>query len=172
MIRTRFSPAAMPTSDFEASTAQGLWAALERDCRQGTERCDVLAIPHNSNLGGGLMFAPVNADGSPLTAADAATRAAAEPLVEIMQHKGESECRTGVGTADELCGFEKVSRAALIPPPPGTPVEFPPLNFVRNALKEGLLQDERLGVNPGSRSCSRAFATARERSRRRPNRRR
>ncbi len=139
---------ALPTSYYEAPTAQGLWAALQSDCHDGTERCDVLAIPHNSNLGGGMMFAPVNADGSPLTAEDAAVRAAAEPLVEIMQHKGESECRLGVGTSDELCGFEKVSRATLIPLPPGTPIEFPPLNFVRNVLKEGLLQEENLGVNP------------------------
>ncbi len=139
---------ALPTSYFEEPTPQGLWAALEQDCRDGPERCDVLAIPHNSNLGGGLMFAPVGVDGGPLTAEEAAARAAAEPLVEIMQHKGESECRPGAGTSDELCGFEKVSRATLIPPPPGTPIEFPPLNFVRNALKEGLLQEESLGVNP------------------------
>ncbi len=139
---------ALPTSYFEAATAQGLWAALESDCHDGQEDCDVLAIPHNSNLSGGMMFAPVNADGSQLTAEDATVRASAEPLVEITQHKGESECRTGIGTTDELCGFEKVASATLLPPPPGTPIEYPPLNFVRNVLKEGLLQEENLGVNP------------------------
>ena len=25
-----------------------------------------------------------------------------------MQHKGDSECRLGAGTTDELCGFEKL----------------------------------------------------------------
>ena len=55
----------------------------------------LLAIPHNSNLGNGAMFVPLNEDGSPLTASDAAFRAAMEPVVEITQHKGDSECRAG-----------------------------------------------------------------------------
>jgi len=55
------------------------------------------------------MFLPQNADASPLDAADATTRAAMEPVVEITQHKGDSECRPGVLTSDELCGFEKWS---------------------------------------------------------------
>ena len=41
------------------------------------------------------MFESANADGSPLTKADAIRRASHEPLVEIIQHKGDSECRPG-----------------------------------------------------------------------------
>ena len=41
----------------------------------------------------GLMFAPVDADGSRSRTPDAARlRAALEPVVEVMQHKGDSEC--------------------------------------------------------------------------------
>jgi hypothetical protein len=85
--------------------------------------------------------------GSPLTAADATTRAGFEPLVEMMQHKGDSECRTGVDTTDELCGFEKLQRTTLFgASDPGQP--FAPMSFARNGLKQGLLEEERLGVNP------------------------
>jgi len=82
---------ALPISYVEQPTPQGLWNALKVQCLDGPARCDVLGIPHNSNISNGVMFLPENADGSPLTAADAAFRSSMEPLVEIMQHKGESE---------------------------------------------------------------------------------
>ena len=41
------------------------------------------------------------------TAQSNSLRAQWEPLVEITQHKGESECRTGFGTNDENCNFRK-----------------------------------------------------------------
>src|SRR5882724_6019485 len=101
---------ALPTSYMEQPTPQGLWATLQSQCVDGLPGCDVLAIPHNPNASGGLMFAPVNADGSPLTATDAAFRSSMEPLVEMNQHKGDSECRPGVQSTDEICGFEKLNR--------------------------------------------------------------
>lgn len=137
---------ALPTSYIQEPTVQGLWARLQAQCLDGLDRCDVLAIPHNSNVSNGLMFEPVNADGSPLNAADAATRAGFEPLVEMFQHKGDSECRPGVGTVDELCGFEKLTRTTLFGG--SAPSLYPPLGFVRNALKEGLVQEQALGANP------------------------
>ncbi len=45
-------------------------------------------------------------DGTPITPADARTRARLETLVEVTQHKGDTECRPGAN--DELCGYEKV----------------------------------------------------------------
>ena len=43
---------------------------------------------------------------------EAALRARLEPVVEMMQIKGESECRNGmykiIGGNDELCEFEKI----------------------------------------------------------------
>ena len=139
---------ALPTSYMEQPTPQGLWATLQSQCFDGLPGCDVLAIPHNPNASGGLMFAPVNADGSPLTAADAAFRSSMEPLVEMNQHKGDSECRPGVQSTDEICGFEKLNRLQLFSPVSDPNQVFPPLSYVRNALKEGLVQEQRLGVNP------------------------
>jgi hypothetical protein len=72
-----------------------------------------------------------------------------EPLVEMNQHKGDSECRPGVGGAtDELCGFEKNNRLQLFNPVSDPNQNFPALNYVRNALKLGLEQEQALGVNP------------------------
>jgi hypothetical protein len=139
---------ALPTSYMEQPTPQGLWATLQSQCLEGLPGCDVLAIPHNPNVSGGLQFAPVNADMSPLTAADAAFRASMEPLVEMNQHKGDSECRPGADSTDELCGFEKLNRLGLFNPVSNPNQTFPELNYVRNALKEGLAQDRVIGVNP------------------------
>jgi hypothetical protein len=139
---------ALPTSYMEQPTPQGLWATLQSQCLDGLPGCDVLAIPHNPNASGGLMFAPVNADNSPLTAADATFRSSMEPLVEMNQHKGDSECRPGVQSTDEICGFEKLNRLQLFSPISDPNQTFPPLNYVRNALKEGLVQEQQIGVNP------------------------
>ncbi len=139
---------ALPTSYMEQPTPQDLWATLQSQCLDGLPGCDVLAIPHNPNASGGLMFAPVNADGSPLTANDAFFRASMEPLVEINQHKGDSECRPGVQSTDEICGFEKLNCLQLFSPVDDPNQTFPPLNYVRNALKQGLVEDQALGVNP------------------------
>ena len=88
-------------------------------------------------------------------------RSRTEPLVEIIQAKGESECHTGVGTEDELCLYEKLERRRICG---GSPDDascarvcaddsspegcVAPNNYVRNALKAGLEFDRQLGVNP------------------------
>jgi len=138
-----------PISFVEENKIQGLFSALETQCLDPGLGCDVLTIPHNSNVSVGLTFAPVGDDSTPFTPSDALERRTMEPLVEIINHKGESECQPGVGTTDELCGFEKTYRPvtfSLLPNP--NPSAYEPLSFVRNALKEGLVQEQALGVNP------------------------
>ncbi|MGH7790331.1 MAG: DUF3604 domain-containing protein, partial [Candidatus Binatia bacterium] len=136
----------VPVSYVEAPQPVQLWQQLTEACR---DRCEFLTIPHNSNVSGGLMYQTVRVDGQPIDAADARARAWFEPLAEIMQHKGESECRLGAGTSDELCGFEKLpyqnfmgDYISLTAEPPGAK------SFLRNVLKEGLAQEEALGENP------------------------
>jgi hypothetical protein len=95
------------------------------------------------------MFQTVTATGQPITADDARTRATMEPLAEIFQHKGDSECRLGAETTDELCGFEKLPYQNFMANYlPMTAAPAPAASFLRNTLKEGLAQEERLGVNP------------------------
>ncbi len=140
---------ALPVSYFEASTLRAFWARLRTACSEERPGCDVLTIPHNSNLSGGLMFRTVDEDERPITTDDARLRAAFEPLVEVVQHKGDSECRLGPETEDELCGFEKLpygnfSQVYL----PWTAAPAEATSFVRRALKDGLVAHERLGANP------------------------
>jgi hypothetical protein len=141
-----------PTSYLDENTPEGLWRRLHRDCLDAADRCDVLTIPHNSNLSNGALFLTETADGLPITRDDALERAFLEPLVEIMQHKGDSECRLG-GRAgagpDELCSFEKLPFAKMDQQPLSFRWTAPaPNSFVREALAEGLVQEQKLGANP------------------------
>jgi hypothetical protein len=139
----------LPTSYFEESQEQGLWARLRDGCIDRSGACDALTIPHNSNLSSGLMFETVDADGNAIDADYARERAALEPLVEIFQHKGDSECLPGAAGADELCDFEKMPYASLasanLGSDPDTLVES---DFVRHALGRGLELGASLGDNP------------------------
>ena len=134
------------TSYFEAPFPDQLWDALEADCIDGLPGCDVLAIPHNSNISGGDMFSGLDRDGLPIGAARAEQRVRLEPIAEIYQHKASSECFPGIGNSDELCGFE--TTLATLQGPAREGVLPPPQNFVREALKDGLRIQNEIGVNP------------------------
>ena len=137
----------VPTTYIETPTAEGLWASLFDECLEGKPGCDVIAIPHNSNVSNGLMWSTTRPDGSPLRPRDARRRARLETLVEVTQHKGDSECRAGA--EDELCDFETLQYARMqdMARPPDA---FEPAQriYVRDALAAGLLEQQRLGVNP------------------------
>ncbi len=118
---------------------EALWSALETECLD-VAGCDVIAIAHNPNQSEGMEF-----DGTGLTAADAHQRRRLEPLVEIFQHKGNSECHPALAVDDPDCDFEHPPVDRLLPP--GTD-EVPAGSWVRNALKDGLALEPALGVNP------------------------
>ncbi len=141
----------MPASAVDALTPEDLWDALDRDCRASRPDCDAVVIPHNSNLSGGFMFAPVELrSGEPFTPEYAARRADNERLVEVVQHKGDSECRIGAGTSDELCTSELLPYDTFMGRfLPLARNESPaPSNFTRTALGAGLVYQEQLGANP------------------------
>ena len=50
-------------------------------------------------------------------------------------------------TADELCAFESINRTTLVGVRDPTQA-FAPLSYVRNALKQGLVEEQRIGMNP------------------------
>jgi len=140
---------AYPTSYVEAPTPEALWEALRRDCIDGPFGCDALTIPHNSNLSAGLMFRDVTSEGLPLDRAYARERAFFEPLVEVMQHKGSSECGLAAAAEDELCGFELLPYEAFQGKyVPWLADDVPESSYVRNALGRGLLHADRVGANP------------------------
>ena len=90
----------LPPSFIEYPGAGNLWQALDSQCNGSDTGCDSLVIPHNSNLSAGNMFGAVDDAGAAMSADYAATRARFEPLVEIMQHKGASECFFQAGITD------------------------------------------------------------------------
>ena len=130
----------------QALTSQRLLEALEQQCLQAGNGCDVLSIPHNPNLSGGQMF-PLSTQ---LSTADARRWNRLEPLIEVMQHKGDSECWFGAGSEDELCNYEQLPYNNFA----GRFFErfsFAPSmtdGFVRTTLSEGLRQAQHSGVNP------------------------
>ncbi len=141
--------AASRLETYSDGSPQGVWLAIERDCLNAGQGCDAVIIPHNSNLSGGQQWL------DPADAAEARRRQHREPLVEIHQVKGNSECRfdrlagLGVDTEDELCTFEQRLVAHEFPFEPPPPIDqYPRRNMVRNTLKDGLLFEEILGVNP------------------------
>jgi len=140
---------ALPVNAVDSPTPWALWRDLDAVCPNDGEGCEVLVIPHNSNMSAGLMFETTNESGEPLSREDAALRAASEPLVEIMQHKGDSECRQGVDTTDELCRFELLPYDTMTGRFRASDRGHnDPRSFVRHALGVGLEQEEKLGVNP------------------------
>ena len=125
-----------------------LWEWMDAAC---TGDCDVIAIPHNTNYGRGVVLAPNNADGTPFTAEILERRIRREPLIEIHQVKGNSECARGLLTSDEDCNFELIGQAGRGLPPcePGESENCAhPSNYVRNALKTGLEVEAEHGINP------------------------
>jgi hypothetical protein len=161
-----------PISYLDAIREWDLWRILKERCLDGSELCDVLAIPHNSNISNGRMF-NVDYPGAwtlEEKAARARLRAEMEPVLEIMQHKGDSECRNNLsgvlGGVDELCDFEKFENLAFTAitgsPEVGDCYDGPLQDwvphmgpncltrnsYVRYALAQGLAQEEELGVNP------------------------
>ena len=117
-----------------------LWKWLAEAC---TGDCQVLAIPHNSNLSGGSAFEEYA--WIPYTAQTLRLRAWAEPLVEIHQIKGNSECYLGLGATDEECNFENYQPICEPGQRSGCASAS---DYVRNALKAGLRLEADYGVNP------------------------
>ena len=69
-------------------------SGLEATC---TGDCDFLTIPHNMNLSWGLTYSRYTWDGASYDEKGWRLRSRREPVAEIYQIKGASECALGVG---------------------------------------------------------------------------
>ena len=155
----------VPFSQFDSKNPEKLWdylAAFEKET--GGE---VLAIPHNGNLSNGRMFTVETFDGKPLTKNLAALRIRYEPLVEVTQIKGDGEAHPFLSPNDEFADYETWDRSNLN----GTEAKKPEMlkyEYAREALKNGLMLESTLGVNPykfgmvGSSDSHTAMATVEE----------
>jgi uncharacterized protein (TIGR03000 family) len=106
-----------------------------------------LAIPHNSNISGGMMFAAKTWTGKPIDKAYAEMRMRFERLVEATQSKGDSETTPLLSPNDEFANFERWDKANLTSTIATTP-EMLPFNYVRSAFKLGLAHEMKTGANP------------------------
>jgi len=103
----------LPISFYEAPLDHMLWDQLDGQC-DTAENCDYLTIPHNTNMSNGKLLTPYA--GMEATNENkvryAQSRLKREPLMEVFQHKGASECVNGLtsvlGAVDELCEVEQV----------------------------------------------------------------
>ena len=130
---------AAPFTATDSRRPEDLWDFLDAQRAMGIEG---LAIPHNSNASGGLMFDWKKSDGRPIDEAYAQQRALNEPLVEVYQHKGQSETSPLLSPEDDFADFER-SEALLT----GGKGEVNG-SFTRQALGRGLVLEKKLGANP------------------------
>jgi hypothetical protein len=127
-----------------------------------------LALAHNGNLSNGLMF-PVDAQytGRKLDAAYVEARARWEPMYEVTQIKGDGETHPLLSPDDAFADYETwdVGNLDLTQAKTEGMLAF---EYAREALKNGLALEERLGTNPykfgmvGSTDSHTSLATAQE----------
>jgi Protein of unknown function (DUF3604) len=129
-------------SAYEALSVLDLWESLESEC---SGDCNFLTIPHNMNKTWGLAYAGRTIDGELYSSEDWALRGRSEPLAEIYQIKGNSECGYGLGANDEECNFELAIQLCAEGDVPGC---SGPNSFAREGLKKGLALEQELGFNP------------------------
>ena len=126
------------------SDPESLWRYLENyEAKTGGR---ALAIPHNGNMSNGLMFAIEKSNGEPIDAAYAEKRRRFEPLYEATQMKGDSEVHPALAEDDDFADYYTWDKGNF-----GNALktdEMLPHEYARSALKLGLEQEAKLGVNP------------------------
>ncbi|HQA17831.1 MAG TPA: DUF3604 domain-containing protein [Novosphingobium sp.] len=137
----------LPLMSFDTTKPDGLWDYMDAYEKQTGGK--TLAIPHNANLSNGKMFMLTDPSGGPMSAAYARRRAAHEPLVEITQIKGDSEAHPFMSPNDEFAGYGTAGweLGDLMMVERTTP-EMQTGSYVREALKRGLMIEQRTGENP------------------------
>jgi hypothetical protein len=107
-----------------------------------------LAIAHNGNLSNGWMF-PTEATyaGGTVDKEYVALRAKWEPLYEVTQIKGDGETHPALSPDDEFADYGTWDVGNLDITELKTP-EMLPGEYAREALKQGLALEKKLGTNP------------------------
>jgi len=155
----------LPFSAIDSGEPEQLWGFLARYERETGGKA--FAIPHNSNLSNGLMFALKDSAGKPIDANHARLRARFEPVVEVTQIKGDSETHPFLSPDDEFADYERWDKTNIA----GIARTLPEMHvgsYARAALKNGLILERLIGVNPfrfgliGSTDSHTSLATADE----------
>jgi hypothetical protein len=155
----------VPFSAFDSDDPEDLWAYLKAYEEKTGGR--VFAIPHNGNLSNGMMFMLETFDGEPFDKDYAERRQRFERVVEVTQPKGTGEAHPLLSPDDEFADFELMDKSNLTGTVAKTP-EMIKTEYAREALKLGLAEEARLGVNPfkfgmiGSTDSHNAIPSTRE----------
>jgi hypothetical protein len=179
----------IPYTSLDSDRPEDLWAWLTKTSEE--TGADFLAIPHNSNISGGLMFPIVDSDGNGVDAEYAKLRMRWEPIVEMTQIKGDSETHPRLSPNDEFADYETYEHLIAV-----EGVEAPSMfgegflgalseedralieaqevrivengDYARTALMRGLVLEDRIGANPykfgmiGSTDSHTAMSSAEE----------
>ncbi len=135
----------VPFSSQDSNDPEDLWAAMAR--YESQVNGSVLAIPHNSNVSNGRMFAPQTLSGVPLSRTYAEARARWEPLLEVTQVKGDSETHPLLSPDDRYADFERWDEGNIALTAEKADWMFPQ-EYARSALAQGLRYRRSLGANP------------------------
>ncbi|MBL7472712.1 DUF3604 domain-containing protein [Robertkochia sediminum] len=130
----------IPFSSNESKDPEDLWAWMQEQRNEGKK---VFAIPHNPNESKGLDFPEQTLSGGPITKEYVETRASMEPLIEMMQIKGNSEVVAEFWKTDEFADFENAPSIQKF-----NERVFEKRNFVRYGLTRGMKYQMDLGTNP------------------------
>lgn len=155
----------LPFSLYDSEDPEDLWAYMES--YESETGGNVLAIPHNGNLSNGVMFQLETLSGKPFDSDYAANRQKWEPVVEVTQPKGTGESHPFLSPDDAFADFEILDKSNLSGSEPKKP-EMLKTEYAREALKLGLEQEQKLGVNPfkfgmiGSTDAHNALPSTRE----------
>ena len=132
-----------PWSSIDSGYPEDLWAWLaETSERTGAE---FVAIPHNSNISKGYMFAETSLRGAEISPEYARLRAYWEPVVEVTQIKGDSETHPDLSPDDSFADFEIYPHYIEQNP---APYRAQVADYVRPALLRGLEIEKKIGFNP------------------------
>ncbi|NKB99541.1 MAG: DUF3604 domain-containing protein [Pseudomonadales bacterium] len=135
----------VPLSAYDDNRPRGLWRYLDQYERLTGGQA--LAIPHNSNVSAGLIFAETDSDGNAMTKEYAQSRNRWEPLMEVTQFKGDSETHPFVSPDDEFADYESWDRYRGFSTDPHEDSMFAG-EYARPALRRGLALFTKVGANP------------------------
>ncbi|ARN73511.1 DUF3604 domain-containing protein [Oceanicoccus sagamiensis] len=130
----------LPFSNVDSSDEEKLWDWIDLQRSKGMT---LFAVPHNSNGSKGQMFESIDNSGKPLDTAYAKRRESMEPLIEMMQIKGNSEVTRQFWPNDEFANFENADSLANF----SERVKRKD-NYVRYAVIKGTHFQKTLGANP------------------------
>lgn len=133
----------LPYGADQSQYPQDLWNWM--DATTDLTGARFLAIPHNSNISKGFMFARTTLKGEEMSPDYTRNRLRHEPLVEITQIKGDSETHPDLSPGDPYADFEAFPFYIQSNP---TPYKAAPGDYVRPALKAGLELEKKTGTNP------------------------